>query len=456
MRILLVRPAPDSETIGLQHVMVVEPLELEILAALVRENDEVFLADLIIEKKPFEYFVQAIKPDIVGFTGYITNVTTIVNYCIEAKTINPDIISVIGGVHCEVCPEDFDTPAVDYRVVRNATRAFPQLLDYIENRSGFPEGVLKSNETNKPDNLPDWDFYMPLPNRNLTQKHRSKYFYIFQNKVALIKTSFGCPYTCSFCFCRSITNGKYVRRPLPDVINELNKIREKEVYIVDDDFLVDEKVLSEFILLVKESGIRKKYLIYGRADFIARNKALIADFKSIGLSTIIVGFESFREDELDAFQKHLNIDDNHKAMAILNELKIDCFATLILSPDWGRAEFDQLIKQVRKLGIHFVNLQPLTPLPKTGLLIDDNELLIPRSDFSKWDLAHVMIRPTKVSVAQYYREIQRAYNKIVFNPRIMHKYPFAYNLKMLIKMVQGSRKVSAQYRMKIKEAEQHA
>jgi hypothetical protein len=31
MKILFVRPKPSKETIGLQHVMIVEPLELEVL-----------------------------------------------------------------------------------------------------------------------------------------------------------------------------------------------------------------------------------------------------------------------------------------------------------------------------------------------------------------------------------------------------------------------------------------
>ena len=31
MKLLLIRPRPEKETIGLQHVMIVEPLELAVL-----------------------------------------------------------------------------------------------------------------------------------------------------------------------------------------------------------------------------------------------------------------------------------------------------------------------------------------------------------------------------------------------------------------------------------------
>ena len=43
----------------------------------------------------------------------------------------------------------------------------------------------------------------------------------------------------AFCFCRAITQGRYAERPLEDVMTELEAIREREIYIVDDDFLVD-------------------------------------------------------------------------------------------------------------------------------------------------------------------------------------------------------------------------
>ena len=55
MNILFVRPRPPKETIGLQHVMIVEPLELEVLATLVQENHNVEIVDLILENKSIDF-----------------------------------------------------------------------------------------------------------------------------------------------------------------------------------------------------------------------------------------------------------------------------------------------------------------------------------------------------------------------------------------------------------------
>ena len=453
MKILLVRPKPSSETIGLQHVMVVEPLELEILAALKRSHDEVFLADLILEKQPIEYYYKKFNPDVICYTGYITNVGTILEYCRQAKQIIPNVTTIVGGVHCEVCPEDFLDASVDYRFVRNAGVDFTELLNHLEFGTAIPKGVLIKNEEFIPEKLPPFDFHMPFPDRSLTAQYRDRYFYIFQDKVALIKTSFGCPYTCSFCFCREITCGKYFQRPMDEVIAELESIKEKEVYIVDDDFLYDKKRMFNFIEELKLRNIKKNFLVYGRADFIACNEDVIRSLKEVGLQTVIVGFESFSEAELENYGKKIALENNRKAMYVLNRYKIDCFATIILSPEWSKADFKFMVKEVKKLGIHFVNLQPLTPLPKCGIQFPDERMLIKKEEYEKWDLAHVTVKPSQLSTADFYREILRSYTSIVFTPKAIIKYLRKYKLGMLLKMISGTRKVTKQYNLKIKQAE---
>ena len=58
MKILLIRPRPHKETIGLQHVMICEPLELEYLISNIpndiRKETEVEIVDMILEKRSFE------------------------------------------------------------------------------------------------------------------------------------------------------------------------------------------------------------------------------------------------------------------------------------------------------------------------------------------------------------------------------------------------------------------
>lgn len=456
MKILFVRPKPSKKTIGLQHVMIVEPLELEVLATLAGSANNSVIVDMILEKKPIDYFIRKENPDIFCVTGYITNVPGMIDYCRCAKGINNRLITVAGGVHCEVCPQDLNDASIDYRVVRNATTVFPQLLGYIENGKLFPKGVLKYNEKLLPAELPPFDFSFPIPDRSFASCYRKDYFYIFHDKVALIKTSFGCPFSCNFCFCREITKGMYFERPLGEVIEELRAIKEKNIYIVDDDFLTSRTRVMDFIEANRSAGLEKNYLLYGRADFIAGNPDVMADFKAIGLKTVIVGFESFYDHELKNYHKNTDTKTNEEAMKVLNETQIECYATIIVSPDWGKKEFNFCRDKICELGIHYVNLQPFTPLPGTGNKVETNELIIPYSDYERWDLAHVTIRPKKMSTGDFYKSILRLYNSILFQPRFLIDYVKKYKLAMLLKMVLGSIRVRKQYLQKIKEVKRNA
>jgi hopanoid C-3 methylase len=456
MKILMVRPKASPETIGLQHLMVVEPLELEILYASKRAQDSAVIVDMLLEKKPFGHFVREHQPDVLCVTGYITNVSTIHDYCKTAKQLVPKINTIVGGVHCEVCPEDFDHEAIDFRVVRNATKIFRNLLDHIDIMGELPHGVLTKGDSLEHIQLPAFDFSTPLPDRSACNRYRNQYFYIFQDKVALLKTAYGCPYTCTFCFCRIITEGKYFQRPVSDVIMELEQINEKEIYIVDDDFLINKNWLRLFIDEIKKRKIKKHFLVYGRADFIANNPGMMQELAETGLKTVIVGFESFSEKDLELYDKKIPVDLNKEAMRVLQKEKIECYATIIVPPDWDRKDFQEMVRVVKSLGIHFVNLQPLTPLPKTGISFPEKDIILPKSEYDKWDLAHVSVRPQKMSVPDFYREILRAYHDILYDPKVILKFLVSYKPSMLWRMFKGGHKVTRQYKTKIKEARRYA
>ncbi len=448
MRILFIRPAPDSDTIGLKHVMIVEPLELEILATLVEKHNDVLIIDLILEKQPSSYFIETYKPDVICITGYITHIYQMLEVCREAKRIDERIVTVVGGVYIEKVPESIDDPDVDYRVVRNAVRAFPMLISFLQNKADFPPGVLRKSEVSDENKLPEYNFDVPIPNRQLTRKYRSKYFYVFHNKVALLKTSFGCPYPCIFCFCRKITGDNYHERHLDEVIEELKTIDEKEVYIVDDNFLVSETRIRQFIDLLRDNNIKKRYLVYGRADFISENPEIMRDFKKEGLRTIIVGFESFNDNELDALNKHTFSRTNEDAMHVLNRNGIDCYASVIAMPSWDKSDFDSATRKLIELKVRFLNIQPLTPLEKTDMAYDEDRLIVKRDEYPKWDLAHVVIKPEKLSVREYYSEILRMYQRVLFQTSNMINH-FKYPLHMQVKLFWGVNKVQKHYKEKI-------
>ncbi len=466
MNILLIRPRPDKETIGLQHVMICEPLELEYIAGNIdRKDANIEIIDMIIEKKPLEYFIQKHQPYIVGISGYITHVNVIKNYAAQIKKIKPSCKVVVGGVYAEVLPQDFISENIDFIIEANGIKTFNTILNNIDNikinnrninnidnsikntiGEKEIEGVYRVGHTNIKEN----NFPYNMPDRQKVAKYRHKYYYMFHNPCALIKTSFGCPYTCNFCFCREITDGKYFARSIDSVIEELKGIPEKEIYIVDDDFLYSKERILEFCQKLKANNIEKHFLVYGRADFIYKNEDVIKNFRESGLRAVIVGLESFKNEDLNKYNKRTSLLENEEAIKILQKHDVVVYGTLILDMDFSTEDFKNLYNWIKKMNLIFVNLQPLTPLEGTEIYnLYKEDFIIPKEEYEKWDLAHLVLQPKKMSVRRYYFEMIKLYYKITMRPQNVIKLIKKHGIKEVLKLSVGSSFVTLQYIKKV-------
>ena len=450
MKVLLIRPRPHKETIGLQNVMICEPLELEYISSNIEPlGHKVNIVDMILERKKISYFLKKYKPDVVGLTGYIAHVNIIKEYARQIKEYDKKIKVIVGGVHAEVNPEDFESKNIDYIIRANGIKTFINILNKLENKQKTNNIECVYNRKSKKI-VKDTTFNYLFPDRSKVDKYRKKYYYMFHRNCSLMKTSFGCPYQCKFCFCRKITDEKYFTRDLDNIIDELKTIKEKEIYIVDDDFLVNKKRLLEFCKLLKENDINKKYLIYGRADFIASNEDVIKELKEVGLRAVIVGLESCDSNELVDYNKKTNVQINEKAVSILKKYDVECYGTFILGLDWTKKDFNALAKWIKKLGLVFVNLQPLTPLRGTELYEQyKKDFIIREDEYEKWDLAHLVVKPSKISVRKYYWYTMLLYYKITVNPKSAIYMIKKYGLHDTLKLSIGAFKVNLQYLKKL-------
>lgn len=450
MNILLVRPKPHKETIGLQNLMICEPLELEYIASNIRSHGHrSVIIDMILEKRSLTYFIKRYRPQAVGITGYIAHVNVIKDYAREIKAYDPAIKVLVGGVHAEVNPQDYASEYIDYIIRANGLKTITEILDRLDRKKTVSDlPCVYSMNGEKP--LKETRFPYVFPDRSKVNRYRSKYYYMFHRNCSLIKTSFGCPYQCAFCFCRQITDGNYFTRDLEDIIAELKTIKETEIYIVDDDFLVDRERILKFTRLLKENHIKKRYLIYGRADFIAENEDVIRAFQKTGLRAVIVGLESCDSKELEDYHKMTQVAMNEKAVAILKKYDVECYGTFITGINWKKADFKALERWIKKMGIVFVNLQPLTPLRGTALYEKyKKDFIIREDEYEKWDLAHLVVKPDNISVRKYYFYTMMLYYHIMVNPKSAVYMIKKYGVKDTLKLSFGAFKVNVQYLKKL-------
>ena len=116
--------------------------------------------------------------------------------------------------------------------------------------------------------------------------------------------------------------GQLSSRDIDDVVDEIAQIKAENIYIADDDFLYDTDRLNRFVKEVRRRGIHKKYICYGRADYIARNPDMMKKLRDIGLYYVLVGLEAIEDCYLERYEKHSDIDDNIQSILTCNELGI--------------------------------------------------------------------------------------------------------------------------------------
>ena len=363
MNILLVKPRPHKDTINLQSFMLCEPLELEYAAALLeRLGHRADIVDLVLDRD-FSAALRAGDYQVVAFTAYQIHVGVVKEYARRVKDHDPSIITLVGGVHAEVVPEDFESPFLDV-VLTVGLYALAGVMAGVERGASREELSALGRVPKEP------CFPFPHPDRSKTARYRPHYNYIYHDRCATIKTSFSCPYDCAFCLCARL--GPYFQRELEDVLDELEEIREENVFIVDDDFLFEPQRLRDFCR----------------------------------------GLESFKAGELEEYRKRTTVEVNNRAVRILEKYGVQCYSGLIVGFDWEKRDFDALIAYLNSFEHPMVNIQPVTPIKGTPLYEAwKGRITEKEGNYHLFDMAHAVLEPERMSKRAFYYHILRAYWK---------------------------------------------
>ncbi len=454
MKILLIQPAKAQKTIGGEDVFIYEPLALEYLASGVKEDHDIRILDMRIDKD-LDSQMQEFKPDVVGITAYTVHVNTVKDLFNKIKTIDPDIFTVVGGHHATVAPEDFLTPHIDLVVMGEGVFIFKEIISRLVSKRPF-DGIagisyLKDKERimNPPEPITDLDIF-PFPSRELTEKYRKYYYSEWMRPLASIRTSKGCPNRCNFCALWKLTGGKYLKRKPENIVRELSSIKEKYVFFADDESMVDAKRMKILAELIREAGIKKRYFLYGRSDTIVKNPDLIKIWKEIGLERVFVGLEFFRDEDLKYINKGSTVENNKEAVKILNSNGIEIYASFIVRPDFNEEDFKDFKEYCRGMEFSFLSFAVLTPLPGTDLYEEVKDRLITH-DYDLFDFIHTQL-PTKLPLKEFFNNLNSLYfDTIPLGKSIsfMRKYP----LKEIPGLISLRMKVAGQMKNAYKDYE---
>jgi radical SAM superfamily enzyme YgiQ (UPF0313 family) len=420
MKILLIQP-PSCDPLT-DRIFLFEPLALEYLGAgLKLDGHEVEVVDARLTPD-IEAAFRRFGPQVVGITGFTSQLNIVKRLALRLKELDPKVLVVVGGHHATVSPEDFNAKGIDAVVIGEGVFALREIVAAMAEGKDFLaiEGVgipapggMRFTTPRKYSELDK----LPFPDRSLTAAHRAQYFSEWFKPLASVRTSLGCTARCNFCSLWSITGGKYLKRSPEAVVEELKTVAEPNVFFCDDESMCDVRRMDRLADLIRESGIRKNYFLYGRVDTIVKHPKLFAKWADIGLAQVFVGMEDCSDERLAAMNKGIVAAQQIEAVRILDDLGIMMYASYMVDPSYTQDDFAKLLAHVRRMKHKYATFTVLTPLPGTELYeARRGDLLTDKPEL--YDMVHAVL-PTRLPLREFYAQYARLWTRAVPFHRVL-------------------------------------
>ncbi len=241
---------------------------------------------------------------------------------------------VIGGIYPTFCYEEIMGifPEVDSVVLGEGEETFTELAEFIIDDEDWRqvEGIAfrkngKIVTTGLRPLIKDLDT-IPFPERDVLPEVLPTLGY------APMLTSRGCYGRCSFCsvvpFFSKCGGPKYRMRSSRNVMEELEILHDKynvsNVEFNDANFIGGKGRGYKRALEIAEGILKRnfdlRFSIQCRPDEV--DEELFTILKRAGLSKVFLGVESGSQSVLDRFQKDITVEENLKALEILNKLDL--------------------------------------------------------------------------------------------------------------------------------------
>jgi hopanoid C-3 methylase HpnR len=384
-----------------------EPLGLELVAAAARAaGHEVRLIDLQVEAHD-DYFraLEDWRPDAVCFSGnYLANVPEIIDLAKDAKALLPRCFVFVGGHSVSFIARDLlghAEGAVDC-VLKGEGEASVSVLLEAAQAGGIdrvPGAVTADGEGPPPRFVASLDEVRPA--RSLL-RHRRKYFIGTLDPCASVELARGCPWDCTFCSAWTFYGRSYRTAAPEAVVEELARLAEPGIFIVDDVAFVHERHGLEIGEAIARRGIRKQYYLETRGDVLLRHKEVFQLWRRLGLEYMFIGVEAIDEEGLQLYRKRISLDRTFEALEFARSLGIVVAINIIADPSWDRARFATVRQWCQEIP-EVVNISVTTPYPGTEIWHKEQRRLTTR-DYRLFDIQHAVL-PTTLPLAEFYDEL---------------------------------------------------
>lgn len=440
MKVLLVRPPLPRRAIGAAHASLCEPLELEVLAGNLRDND-VTIFDMRVDQRSFDEVLQEVKPDIVGVTAGTVEVHTASAVLRRVKEVFPAVATFVGGPHATARPEDFAGSFVNAVIVGWGVDSFREVV--IARETGRPLEEVPGLVVNKRggrqirtaarEPISSLSLF-PAPDRKSTSENRDKYYHAWVRPVALVQGSLGSMFPGTV---GAPTTEERVVQEAERVAAEMVE-QESGICLADDDALVEPQRVARICALLKEANFEQPLYLCTRSEAIVENPEIIEDMSELGLNTVALSLDG---PELNGPSKMQT-----RAVDILHANGVSVSGELIISPSFDAEDFRCAFEIAHELRIEFPIFSVTTPFPGTRLFEHHREQ-IGYPDWEIFDRVHAVL-PTRLPLRRFYAELGRLYERsygLASIPRVRRALPLIKLPVMARQLSRFSRRVTKAY-----------
>ncbi len=314
-----------------------------------------------------------------------------------------------------------------------AGRASIKGISYLE------EGKMKTTGPVVPQE--DLD-HLPFPAYHLLPNLKPYHTGVLDQPFALINTSRGCPFPCTFC---AYHRSGYRTRSPENVIEELKFLKKthglKSFLFFDDVIGLQKGRFEKICELMIQEKLNLKWVACTRANLV--NLEQLKLMKKAGCQELAFGIESGDPEVLKMTNKGISLEDIENATKLCKKVGILFYGMAIIGlPGETRSSIENTIKFIKKINPFYTQFCFSTPFPNTDVYqyYVENGLLLSKDWKQYSPLAPMPVVRTKelsqddlVEIRNYvYRRIILDFKYLISKIRI---FDWKWNIDGFIKIM---------------------
>ncbi len=443
MKILLVKPVVPKNFV----LNCIPPLGLGYLATALRQAgiNQVNILDCVKDNLSYEDFqkkVKRFKPDVVGFSVFSHDLTSLKKSLEITKRINPKIITIAGGPHPSGFPAETlkEFEQLDYVFCSEGEIGLPQLINYFQkklnNRTLFlipglvwrdKKDQIKVNAQAYLEDLDSigyvaWDLLKPQNYPDAPQG------VIFRNlPVAPIMATRGCPFNCTFCAGWTISGKRIRKRKIDNLIGEIDLLYHKygirEIHFLDDNFTFFRDYVEEFCHKLMQKDFKISWCCPNGVRLDTLDQKLLKLMQEAGCYYVSVGIESGSDRILKLMRKGTKVAKIRKMVKEVHKAHMPINGFFILGyPGETKKEIIRTINFAKSLDLSRAAFYNYLPLPRTEAyehLIKSGEIKEEDIDWNRIFQSEVPYESSTLSQGELKKLQRRAHREFYLRPKII-------------------------------------